>query len=226
MIKTGLKDKVVIVMGANHGMGAAMSVAFAKEGAKVFVHYYRGGAEAYGEISEEEANKATVPGRAYYCKMQMKSADEVTKAIGNLGGECFALESNLAEPGNIPIIFDKAEESLGAVDILVNNAAYSKCDTFIPEEELRKQPVFVGQFPKMTISAESHNKHFDVNSRGVALMMAEFAKRYISRKASWGRVINISSDGAFGYSEVVSYYASKWAAESFSRAAAVELGRP
>ena len=55
-------------------------------------------------------------------------------------------------------------------------------------------------------------------------MMAEFAKRYIARKAAWGRIINISSDGAFGYSEVVSYYASKWAAESFTRAAAVELG--
>jgi 3-oxoacyl-[acyl-carrier protein] reductase len=54
--------------------------------------------------------------------------------------------------------------------------------------------------------------------------VAEFAKRHITRKATWGRIINISTDGAFGYSEVVSYYASKWAAESFARAAAVELG--
>lgn len=55
-------------------------------------------------------------------------------------------------------------------------------------------------------------------------MMAEFAKRCIKRDAGWGRIINISTDGASGYSEVVSYYASKYAAESYTRAAAVELG--
>jgi len=224
MIDTCLKNKVVIVTGANHGMGVAIAVAFAEQGAKVLVHYYRAGAEAYGDISEEEAKKATVPGRAYYYKMQTKSADEVTKAIGDLGGECFALESDLADPGNIPMLFDKAEEVLGPVDIVVNNAAHCKCDTFIPEDELKKQPVFADQFPKVTVSAQSHDGHFDVNSRAVALMTAEFAKRCIARKATWGRVINISTDGAFGYSEVVSYYASKWAAESFARAAAVELG--
>jgi len=224
MIDTGLKSKVVIVTGANHGMGAAMAVAFAKEGAKVCVHYYRAGAEAYGDISEEEKNKATVPGRAYYYKMQSKSADDVTKAIRDLGGQCMALESDLSEPGNIPELFDKVEKTLGPVDIVVNNAAYSKCDTFIPEGQLKKQPQFAGQFPKATISAQSHDKIFAVNSRAVALTMAEFAKRYIVRNATWGRIINISSDGAFGYSEVVSYYASKWSAESYTRGAAVELG--
>lgn len=224
MVDTGLKDKVVIVTGANHGMGAATAIAFAKEGAKVLVHYYRAGAEAYGELTEEDANNATTPGRAYLYKMQMKSAGEVTKAIDDLGGKCFALESDLADPDNIPKIFDKAEETLGPVDIVVNNAACAKGDTFIPEDELKNQPLFAGQFPKETISARSHDRHFAVNSRAVVLMMAEYAKRYIERKAAWGRIVNISSDGAFGYSEVVSYYASKWAGESFTRAAAVELG--
>ena len=224
MIDTGLENKVVIVTGANHGMGAAIAVAFAKEGAKVCVHYYRAGAEAYGEISEEEKNKATVPGRAYYYKMQSKSADDVIKTIRDSGGRCMALESDLSEPENIPELFDKVETTLGPIDIVVNNAAYSKCDTFIPEDELKKQPQFAGQFPKATISAESHDAIFAVNSRAVALMTAEFAKRYIERNATQGRIINISSDGAFGYSENVSYYASKWSAESYSRGAAVELG--
>jgi 3-oxoacyl-[acyl-carrier protein] reductase len=224
MIDTGLNDKVVIVTGANHGMGAAIAVAFAKEGAKVCVHYYRAGAEAYGEVSEEEKNKATEPGRAYYYKMQAKSADDVIKAIRDSGGQCMAVESDLSEPENIPDLFEQVEKTLGPVDIVVNNAAYSKCDTFIPEDELKKQQQFAGQFPKATISAESHDKIFAVNSRAVALMMAEFVKRYIARNATRGRIINISSDGAFGYSEVVSYYASKWSAESYSRAAAVELG--
>jgi len=224
MIDTGLKNKVVIVTGANHGMGAAMAVAFAKEGAKVCVHYFRAGAEAHGDMSEEEKNKATVPGRAYYYKMQSKSADDVIRTIRDSGGQCMALESDLSEPENIPELFEQVEKSLGPVDIVVNNAAYSKCDTFIPEDELKKQAQFAGQFPKATISVESHDAVFAVNSRAVALMMAEFAKRYIARKATRGRIINISSDGAFGYSENVSYYASKWSAESYTRGAAVELG--
>ena len=224
MIDTGLTNKVVIVTGANHGMGAATSVAFAKEGAKVFVHYYRGGAEAYGELSEEAAMKATVPGRAYYYKMQTKSADEVVKAIGDLGCECFALESDLVEVGNIPLLFDKAEEELGPVDILVNNAAYGKCDTFIPSSELPDNSDFVDAFPVVTVTSESHDRHFVVNSRAVALMMAEYAKRYIKRKGSFGRIINISTDGAYCHPSAISYGASKLAMESFTRAAATELG--
>jgi 3-oxoacyl-[acyl-carrier protein] reductase len=224
MLDTGLAGKVVIVTGANHGIGAAIAAGFISQGAKVLIHYYRAGAEAYGDLNEEDANEATVPGRAYYFKMQTKSPDELIKKIKDSGGECVALESDLSEPENIPKIFDKAQEELGPVDIVVNNAAYSRCDTFIPEDILKNEPNFAGQFPKETISAQSHDKTFAVNSRAVALMMSEFAKRYIARKATWGHIINISSDGAFGYSEVVSYYASKWAAESFTRAAAVELG--
>jgi len=59
MTKTGLKDKVALVTGANHGIGAATAQAFAKEGAKVFIHYLRLSPETYGGISQEEADKAT-----------------------------------------------------------------------------------------------------------------------------------------------------------------------
>ncbi|UCG59553.1 MAG: SDR family oxidoreductase [Phycisphaerales bacterium] len=224
MIDTGLKDKVVIVTGANHGIGAGIAAAFAKQRAKVLINYYRFAGEGQGDISEAEAERATTPGRAYYYKMQTKSADDVVEAIRDSGGECCAVEADLANPDNIGALFDQAAERFGEVDILVNNAAYSSCDTFVPESELQEQPLFADQFPKVTVTAESHDRHFDVNSRAVALMMAEFAKRHIARKATRGRIINISSDGAPGYSEVVSYYASKYAAESYTRAAAVELG--
>ncbi|MHC4131483.1 MAG: SDR family NAD(P)-dependent oxidoreductase [Planctomycetota bacterium] len=224
MINTGLKDKVVIVTGANHGIGAGIAVAFAREGAKVFINYYRAAAEAYGEISDDEAKKASEPGRAFYYKMQTQTADNVVQSIQEIGSECFTCEADLSIPETIPAIFDKAEKELGPVDVLVNNAAYGKCDTFIPQDELDKQPSFLGQFPKVPISTETHDAHFAVNSRAVVLMIAEFAKRYVARQAKTARIINISSDGAHGYSEAVSYYASKWAAESFTRAAAMELG--
>ena len=134
-----LKNKVVIVTGANHGIGQAISIAFAKEGAKVFINYYRAAAEGYGVITSEQANNATEPGRAYYYKMQTKTADDTIEAINKLGGRCFALEADLSEPENIPMLFDKAENEFGQVDIVVNNAAYCKLDTFIPSFELEKK---------------------------------------------------------------------------------------
>ncbi len=224
MPNTGLTGKVVIVTGANHGIGAAIAIAFAQEGAHVLITYYRSAAEAYGDISEQEIAEATEPGRVLYCKMQTQTADHVVEAIEELGGSCIAIESDLADTANIPMLFNRAETQFGPVDILVNNAAYGKCDTFIPETELPEDPVFVDEFPIHTIALESHDAHFAVNSRAVSLMIAEYAKRYLSRKGITGRIINISTDGAYCHPSAVSYGASTLAMESFSRAAATELG--
>jgi 3-oxoacyl-[acyl-carrier protein] reductase len=156
--------------------------------------------------------------------MLRQSADNVIKTIRDLGGKCYAWEADLADPDNIPRLFDRAENKFGHIAILVNNAAYDKCDMFIPQSELRKNPLFVDEYPMTTITACSHDEHFAVNSRAVALMMAEFGRRHIERKARWGRIINISTDGARGHASNVSYGASKYAAESYTRAAAIELG--
>jgi 3-oxoacyl-[acyl-carrier protein] reductase len=133
-------------------------------------------------------------------------------------------EADLADQRNIPALFDKAEEAFGGVDILVNNAAFDQLDTFVPEKESAKGSLFAGEYPMKTISADSVDKHFAVNSRAVALLMSEFAQRQIRRKAGWGRIINISTDGAYAHPSNVSYGASKLAMESYSRAAAYELG--
>lgn len=224
MVTTGLIDKVALVTGANHGIGAATALAFAKEGAKVFVHFLRLSPEEYGGISREEADKATEPGRGFYYNRLTRSAEEVVNAIRDLGGDSESWESDLADPENIPRLFDKAEERFGQVDIVVNNAAHDRCDTFIPRAELEKDPLFLGEYPMRTISVESHDEHFAVNSRAAVLMMEEFARRHMARRADWGRVINISTDGAYAHASNVSYGASKFAVESFSRAAAQELG--
>ena len=55
--------------------------------------------------------------------------------------------------------------------------------------------------------------------------MEEFVTRHVARKASWGRIINISTDWAECFPTEISYGASKAAMESFSRSAAVELGK-
>jgi 3-oxoacyl-[acyl-carrier protein] reductase len=55
--------------------------------------------------------------------------------------------------------------------------------------------------------------------------MAEYTRRHVGRDARWGRIINVSTDGASCFPEEVSYGASKAALESYTRSAARELGR-
>ena len=217
MIDTGLKDRVALVTGANHGIGAATAKAFAAEGAAVFINYLR-------RPMEESINKAKidVPGEALYRFGQSQSADQVIQDIRSRGGRAEAWEADLADPVNIPELFDRAEKTFGPVDILVNNAAHWEADTFVPPEvkarsiERWSQPV--------TVTPGSHDRHFAVNSRAVALMMAEYARRHIERGARWGRIINVSTDGAYCFPSDVSYGASKFALEAYSRSAAAELG--
>jgi len=224
MIDTGLKGKVALVTGANHGIGAATAGALSREGARVFITYLR---LLPGECSGRdgtEAAQAKRPGREYYHQILLKSARDAVRSIRAAGGECAAWEADLANPDNIPLLFDITEKKLGPVDILVNNAAFDKCDTFIPLHVLDAKPFFVGAYPMTPVSPLTHDAHFAVNSRAVALMMKEFSRRFIDRKAEGGRIINISTDGAYAHPSNVSYGASKLAMESYSRAAAYELG--
>lgn len=224
MINTGLKNKVVLVTGANHGIGAATAKAFVAEGAKVFITYLRTSPEDYG-ISVEEANQARWPGLAFCHAMQTRSADEVVQAIRDRGGQAEAWEADLVDATTIPQLFDRAEAAFGPVEVLINNAAHCKPDTFIPSSQLEPKKPNSGGYTRFTITAEAHDRHFAVNSRAVGLMMAEYARRHIERGARWGRIINVSTDGASAFSGSISYGASKHALESYSRAAASELGR-
>jgi len=196
MIDPGLEGKVVLITGANHGIGAATAEAFAAQRAKVFL-------TSYGE----PPSWAREP----------KGLSKVVKVIRTQGGQAEDWEADLADPANIPRLFDRAEATFGPVEVLVNNAAHWEADSFIPAQKGLGETV-------LTITPESHDRHFAVNSRAAALMMAEFARRSIKRDARWGRIINVSTDGASGFPSEVSYGASKHALESYNRAAAMELG--
>ena len=191
MIDTGLKGKTVIVI------GAAIAIAFGREGAKVLITYLRQSPELYGE-SQANVGSATTPGRAYYSREIGQSAELVAEEIQAWGGECITWEADLSDPDMIPKLFDQAEKNWGAVDVIVNNAAFDSLDSFLPQMILNKDPVFAKKYFLKPISAHTHDAHFHVNSRAVALMMAEYAKRHITRHARWGRIINFTTRMALG----------------------------
>ena len=224
MVDTGLKGKVALITGANHGIGAATAVAFAREGADVFLTYMRLSPDKHGAIGPRAIKTAEEPGPDYYYRILGRDAEAVIASTRALGGRCQARETDLSDPGNIPCLMDEAEDAFGKVDVLVNNAAHDRPDSFLPLAELPASGLFGGDYSLRTVSAASHDEHFAVNCRAAALLMAEFARRHIARKASWGRIINISTDGASGHGWNASYGASKYAGESYARAAATELG--
>jgi 3-oxoacyl-[acyl-carrier protein] reductase len=126
------------------------------------------------------------------------SADHVMQAILR-GGRAVAWEANVADPTTIPELFDRVEDTLGPVDVLVNNAAHCVPDTFVPHSVLGTEDHAPSGVRTFTVTAESHDQHFAVNSRAVALMTPEYARRYARRGARWGRIINVSTDGASGF---------------------------
>jgi 3-oxoacyl-[acyl-carrier protein] reductase len=131
----------------------------------------------------------------------------------------------LGEPSAIPQLFDRVEQAFGPAEVLINNAALDLPDTFIPFKSSAQGDRSLGGLgsPMSTLTAESHDRHFAVNCRAPGLMMAEFARRHMARGGQWGRIVNVSTDGASGFAGEISYGASKHALESYSQAAAREL---
>lgn len=218
MIDLKLEGKVVLVTGANHGIGAATAKAFAAQGAKVFITYYCEPCR-YSEEELVEARRVGVGGDALYRAMQQQSGAVLMGEIRAQGGLAVAHEADLADPANIPLLFDLCEGKLGPVDVLVNNHTYCVAETFDPALVTEE-----GSGVHLT-SAESIDAHFAVNARACALMMSEYLQRYLGRRARWGRIINLSTDAAHAHEANISYAASKHAIESYSRSAAAEMGK-
>jgi 3-oxoacyl-[acyl-carrier protein] reductase len=218
MIDPTLTDKVVLITGANHGIGAATAQAFAAQGARVFITYYREPCR-YAERQLIEAREAGVGGDLLYRARQQQRAEPLVEAIRAQGGVAVAQEADLGDVDNIPRLFAACEAALGPVDVLVNNHTYCVLETFDPAR-VSDEGSGIG-----LITASEIDAHFAVNARAYALLMSEYVKRYLQRGATWGRIINLSTDAAHAHVANVNYAASKHAIESYSRSAAAELGR-
>ena len=218
MIDPGLEGRTILITGANHGIGEATAKAFFRQGAKVFITYYR---PPTGK-SEEELQRLRdtgVGGPLLYEAMQQQSAAPLVAEIVSQGGSAVSWETDLGNAANIPLLFDRCEAELGPVDVLVNNHTYCALETFDPA--LVTEEGFRVQLP----TAAGVDAHFAINSRAVALLMSEYFRRYQQRKGQSGRVINLSTDAAHAHVANVSYAASKHAIESYSRSAAAEMGK-
>lgn len=108
-----LKDKVVIVTGGSRGIGRAVCIRFAAEGAKVVVNY------------SNNADKADHDG----------SADKVVDEIKSSGGEAVSFEADVADKKKVEEMISFAVSTYGKLDILVANAGICPFEEFMKIDE-------------------------------------------------------------------------------------------
>ena len=94
----GLTGKCAVVTGASRGIGRAIALQLASEGAKVVVNY--SGSE--------------------------QKAQEVVEEIKANGGEAIAVQANVADTDSVQNLMKAALDTYGSIDILVNNAGITR----------------------------------------------------------------------------------------------------
>ncbi|MFT5448721.1 MAG: 3-oxoacyl-[acyl-carrier protein] reductase [Gammaproteobacteria bacterium] len=171
-----LDGRVALVTGASRGIGAAIAVALAEVGADVAVNYR----ERAGE------------------------ADAVVASIEALGRRAVAVRADVSVGGEVAAMVVGVENTLGPIDVLVNNAGIG----------LRRD--------LDSLTEADFDQTIAVNLKSVFLCM--HAVYPGMRTRGWGRIVNISSGAARGAGGIGAHYnASKAGMEGLTRGYAARL---
>src|SRR6266705_5495662 len=198
-----LKDRVALVTGAGSGLGRAIALLFAEEGARVVVNDVR------LEAAEKTVKEMQGPARGR------------------------AIQADVADVAQVKAMFTTLERELGGLDILVNNAgiAVGPGDDrpgISRKSEARIMEMVSGQGAQthldvtQNLSDESWRRMLAVHLDGTFFCTRE-ALRLMSGK-NRGAIINLSSVAALTGLEMAPHYsAAKGAILAFTRAVAKDV---
>jgi NAD(P)-dependent dehydrogenase (short-subunit alcohol dehydrogenase family) len=172
-----LNGKIAIITGASRGIGKGIAEIFAEQGADVAVNY----------VASAEA------------------AEEVAKYVRSHGRRAITVKADVANRNQVEAMFDKVEQELGPVDVLVNNAGI---ETIVPFLDL---------------TDEQWTRLVDVNLRGDWLCSQVFCRRAVAG----GRKGNIVMIGSIQAGKVLpgrTHYApTKLGLEALTRNMSAEM---
>jgi len=169
--------KIVLVTGAQQGIGRAMAVEFAAAGADIAVNW----------LDDQRA------------------AEQVANQVRGCGRRATLVKADVAQIEQVRSMVSAAQDALGPIDVLVNNA---------------------GVFPRvpfLEMTENDWNHVLDVNLKGSCFCAQSVAKAMVSAGRP-GVIINLTSGAAFRSSpKGVHYVTSKGGVLSMTRAMALEL---
>jgi 3-oxoacyl-[acyl-carrier protein] reductase len=173
-----LAGKVALITGGNRNIGRSIAVAFAEAGATPVITYHQ----------DEAAARAVV--------------DEIVAA----GGRASLVQADLADVDRLKGLVGEIEDEVGAVDILVNNAANR------PNSKISE------------ITVAEWDWVFAVNLRAPFFLCQAVLPAMVRK--SWGRIINIGGTDAYvGKPRRAHGVSAKLGLVGLSRALAVEVAR-
>jgi len=174
-----LKNKVAVVTGSAHRVGRGIALQLASAGANVVIHYN----------SSEHA------------------ARETAGEVRALGVDAFTVQSDLSDPDNILMMFDRLYEHFHRLDVLVNSAS-----------------AFDHQ-PFDQVTPESWDKSLTVNVRAPMLCIQHAARLMrATERTTPGCIVNISDiTGIFPVRNLIQHGVSKAALLHLTKSAALEL---
>jgi NAD(P)-dependent dehydrogenase (short-subunit alcohol dehydrogenase family) len=171
-----LTSKVALITGGDSGIGRAVAVLFAREGADVAL---------------------------VYLDVEQSDAEETQAKIESEGRRALLLPGDVQYPEFCREAIQQTMETFGAIDVLVNNAAYQKHRSNVDE-----------------VSLEQWEHTFRTNIFGY-FYMVKFALPHMKAGAS---IINTgSSTGIQGSKELLDYSATKGAIHAFTKSLAQNL---
>jgi 3-oxoacyl-[acyl-carrier protein] reductase len=198
-----LKDRIALVTGGGSGLGRAIALLFAEEGAHVVVN-----------------------------ELRLEAAEQTVASMkGPAGGR--AVQADVADSAQVKAMFATIERELGTLDILVNNAGIAFGPGDDRAEVGRKSEAMImellsGQGGQthldvtQNLSDESWRRMLAVHLDGTFYCTRE-ALRLMSQK-NRGAIVNLSSVAALTGLEVVPHYsAAKGAILAFTRAVARDV---
>jgi glucose 1-dehydrogenase len=98
-----LENKVAVVTGSSSGIGSAIAVAFAKEGAAVAVDY----------------------------RSHPDEAKEIVEQVERFGGRAISVHADVSSPEDVKNLIQKAVEEFGRLDVMINNAGMEEKMPFL-----------------------------------------------------------------------------------------------
>jgi len=142
-----LKDKVALVTGSSRGIGRAIALAFAREGAKVCANYIR---------SKEKA-------------------EEVADKIRSMNGEVLVVKADVAVKEEAKELIDKVVEKFGRIDILVNNAGVLYRGTILKMDDEEFQRILDVNVKGIIYCSREAAKHMIKNRYGKIINISSVA---------------------------------------------------